>query len=64
MIQGYIPDWAPSAILAQEWHVGRPRKSLLSRTKRPPAGGRPVGAFRCRQCGYLEFYANTEFAPE
>jgi hypothetical protein len=64
MAQGFVPDWTYGAICAQEWHQGRPKKSLLTKTKRPRGAGRPIGAYRCTKCGYLEFYAGHEYAPE
>ncbi|MGB1130014.1 MAG: hypothetical protein ACPG4K_08185 [Haloferula sp.] len=62
MEQGYVPDHAYSSILVGKWHPGPPPMAFWSETKAPAREGIPMGAFRCDQCGYLEFYARHEFS--
>jgi predicted Zn-ribbon and HTH transcriptional regulator len=64
MVQGFVPDYSQNAVLVGSWHEGQPRKSFWTRTKAPHAEGLPIGAFRCRKCGFLEFYADARFAAE
>lgn len=65
MAQGFVPDYSYGAVVVGAWHGGLPKKSFWSRTKVPRAGtGMPIGAFRCEECGYLEFYADAKFAAE
>jgi hypothetical protein len=61
MVQGFIPDRA----IVSSWVEGKPKKSFWGVLKNlPPAGGMPLGAFRCKGCGYLEFYADMKFAAQ
>jgi hypothetical protein len=64
MIQGFIPDYAPGAKYVNSWVEGQPKRSWFEGTKVPMGGGIPIGAFRCKGCGYLEFYADEKFAAE
>ncbi len=66
MIQGFIPDYAHGAsqLLVSSWVEGQPRRSWWQGTKVPLEGGIPIGAFRCEECGYLEFYADRRFMAE
>lgn len=61
LVQGFIPDSTYGANLIGRWHAGAPKKSFWSGTN-VPGGGLPIGAFRCDQCGFLEFYADKEYA--
>jgi hypothetical protein len=62
MVQGFIPDYNEGAKYVTSWVEGQPKSSLFSYTKVPLGGGIPIAAFRCRGCGYLEFYADEHFA--
>ncbi len=66
MSQGFVPDFANDGVHIGVWHQGEPRPAFFfGGIKRPAsAAGIPIGAFRCTRCGYLEFYANAEFAAE
>ena len=64
MIQGFVPDYSHAAILIGSWHEGSPKKSFWTKTKAPFADGLPIGAFRCEKCGFLEFYADANFAAQ
>ena len=64
MVQGFVPDYSHAAALVGRWLEGQPKKSFWTRTKAPYEQGVPIGAFRCRNCGFLEFYANPGFAAE
>jgi len=64
MAQGFIPDYSHAAIIVGSWHEGQPKKSFWSRTKAPLAEGVPIGAFRCKKCGFLELYADPSFGAE
>jgi hypothetical protein len=41
-----------------------PGSTGLVRTECDDAGIVPIGAFRCTQCGYLEYYARPEFGSK
>lgn len=63
MEQGFIIDNARAAHGVSQWAPGSPQKSFLTSTIFP-AGTLPLGAFRCSECGYTEFYAREEFATK
>ena len=62
MVQGFIPDHLGGGALVGNWIEGPPKKSFWTGTKAPMDGGIPIAAFRCANCGFLEFYARDEFA--
>jgi hypothetical protein len=64
MIQGFVVDFSETGTLVMRWHDGPPKKSFWSGTKAGQHEGIPIGAFRCDKCGFLEFYANEEFAAK
>ena len=65
MEQGFILDALPGGQIASRWAAGVPKKSFWTGIKGVPEDAAiPVGAFRCASCGYLEFYARPEFAPQ
>jgi len=64
MVQGFVPDFSQAGILVGGWHEGHPQKSFWTRTKAPAREGIPIGAFRCEQCGFLEFYSDAKFAAQ
>jgi hypothetical protein len=54
---GFIADFQHSCqMLPSEWIAGNPQSSFWTGTW---TGDRrlPIQAFRCRHCGYLEFWA-------
>ena len=63
MVQGFVPDHSP-ALLVPRWHAGQPEKSFWSPTKAPISEGLPIGAFRCKDCGFLESYSDLKFAAQ
>jgi hypothetical protein len=64
MVQGFVPDYSHAAIIVGSWHQGQPKKSFWTGTKVLRSDGVPIGAFRCEQCGFLEFYSDLKFAAE
>lgn len=64
MVQGFVPDHSYGANLVARWLEGPPKKSFWNGTKAPMSEGLPIGAFCCQKCGYLEFYADTQFASK
>ena len=65
MVQGFVPDFFQhGATYVEAWHPGQPKKSFWTRTKARVAEGVPIGAFRCRKCGFLEFYADAKFKAQ
>ncbi len=64
MVQGFIPDYSDASIFVGSWHQGKPKKSFWTVAKVPREEGVPIGAFRCKECGFLEFYAESKFAAE
>jgi hypothetical protein len=45
------------------WFRGFAIKSWVKGINRPQSSGIPMAAFRCAQCGFVEFYALDEFEP-
>ena len=64
MAQGFVADYSMRAALVASWHAGQPRKKLIGHTKAPRDEGMPIGAYRCKECGFLEFYADPKFTAE
>ncbi len=64
MIQGFVPDYFHAAVIVAKWHEGQPKKSFWTQTKAPRNRGIPIGAFRCQKCGFVELYADPEFAAQ
>jgi hypothetical protein len=64
MVQGFVPDYSHASIFVGSWQEGQPKKSFWTVDKAPLAKGIPIGAFRCTQCGFLEFYADPDFAAQ
>jgi len=63
MDQGFILDRSYHDIHAAVWVDGHPEKSFWSHTKAPGHAQIPIAAFRCSNCGFLEFYALPEYKP-
>jgi hypothetical protein len=61
MVQGFIPDFSYGGSTVSSWHAGAPKESLWKGTKVNYPDGIPIGAFRCSNCGFLEFYADDRF---
>jgi hypothetical protein len=59
MVRGFIPDFAYGGAFVSSWHEGLPQKSFWKKIKVSAASGIPIEAFRCPDCGYLEFYADN-----
>ena len=66
MVQGFLADYySHAALFVGSWIEGEPKKSFWTRTQAPlGGGGLPIGAFRCQNCGFLEFYADQKFAAQ
>ena len=64
MEQGFVLDNTYGARVVSQWAPGAPLKSFWSGTKLPYEDLIPIGAYRCSSCGYLELYAQQEFAPK
>lgn len=70
MVRGYIMDHSYSQTLISLWVEGPPKPHQFlgisfsgNFIKEPKAEELiPIGTFRCQGCGYLESYANKEFA--
>ena len=61
MREGFVPDYTKEEFLATQlrpgvWVAGRPQSSFWTGTWTGEERY-PVRAFRCDECGYLEFYA-------
>jgi hypothetical protein len=61
MVQGFVPEHTLGAILVSTWVEGPPVKSFWYRTK-VQGEPIPIATFRCASCGFLESYAQAEFA--
>jgi hypothetical protein len=64
MVQGFVPDFAKTGVFVAGWHLGQPKKSFWVHTKARATEGVPIGAYRCQECGFLEFYADPKFAAQ
>jgi hypothetical protein len=64
MVQGFVPDFAEGGTFVLGWHPGQPESSFWTRTKAKATEGLPIGAFRCKDCGYLELYAAPGFEAQ
>ena len=64
MAQGFIVDWNLAGLRVCTWVEGAPEKSSLTGTKVPTRNCIPVGTFRCSGCGFLESYAQPDFAAK
>lgn len=62
MVQGFVVDFAYGALLVSSWFEGLPEKSFWRGTKVALEKCIPIGTFRCCVCGFLESYAQDEFA--
>ena len=58
MTRGFIPDHDFMHVFELSWFEGDPRFSSWSKSvKLEHVRRRPIKAFRCASCGYLELYA-------
>jgi hypothetical protein len=64
MVRGFVPDNTHGGIMPPHWYEGAAKRGFMGGTRLPSSTGLPVGAFRCRKCGLIEFYAGEEFALE
>ena len=64
MEQGFVTDNTYGAVAVSQWVAGAPQKSFWTGTKVPKRACVPIGGYRCASCGYLEFYARTEFVAQ
>ena len=67
MVQGFIPDFTGSKFCTvNNWVEGAPGKPTWFGTCVPvsPEKCIPIGTFRCSGCGFLESYAQPEFAAK
>jgi ribosomal protein S27AE len=58
MVAGWVPDTTRNRTLQSAWLPGKPepRESFLGIRWKADQNV-PITAFRCANCGYLEFYA-------
>ena len=65
MLQGFVPDMGHGiAANVLSWHPGHPQKAFWGVTRTEIHEKIPIGAYRCRKCGFLEFYANPEYGAK
>jgi len=59
MEEGFIPDRIDgmSGATTAAWFEGQPKRSFWTGVKTAGKDRRPVRAYRCTGCGFLEFYA-------
>ncbi|MBV8880855.1 MAG: hypothetical protein JO332_12865 [Planctomycetaceae bacterium] len=62
MIRGFLLDHTDGGIHRDQalWVEGRREKQTWAGTKLKGKDVREVDAYRCGQCGFLEFYANAQ----
>lgn len=61
METGFVPGpalYLVMPLLAVEWAPGRPQTPAKFGTKGPSRRNRVITAWRCKDCGFLESYAN------
>ena len=61
MEQGFTLDMGHGKRFVSQWGRGAPLKSFFFETQ-TPSDSLPIGTYRCAACGYLESYAQKEFA--
>lgn len=63
MIQGFVLDQAHGGgiLLLQKWFRGSPKRSFWTGISSPATNGIPLAAFRCAECGFIEFYAHGKY---
>lgn len=59
-VQGFLLDKTRVGREVIEWIPDSPQRSFWTGVKLPD-DALPLGAFRCSQCGYVEFYADEVF---
>jgi hypothetical protein len=65
MVQGYVPDLGDYNLgRIPAWVEGAPKQGWFGGLKGPDRERLlPLGAMRCAGCGFVEFYARSEFHP-
>ncbi len=64
MERGFLADFTHGAVMVSGWFAGAPKKSFWLGTKIDYKQVIPTATFRCPTCGYLESYANPDYAAE
>ena len=64
MIQGFVLDQAPGSFQVPSWTPGAPASSFWFGTKIDRKNSIPIGSFCCSSCGFLESYAQRQFAAK
>ena len=59
MEQGYVIDESYGKVGPEKWVAGEPELSFWTGLKLRGKQRLAVTSYRCRQCGYLESYAQT-----
>jgi hypothetical protein len=62
MQPGFVMDKNNHLQAVAHWFAGQPKKSFWIGTKTPDESF-PLGAYRCINCNYVEFFADSEFEP-
>jgi hypothetical protein len=60
MDEGYVVDFTHGGYRAGTWVADPPEKSFWTGVKLTGHAQLPIRTYRCRQCGYLESYAQPE----
>jgi hypothetical protein len=60
MAQGFVVEKTHVNYEVSRWVSGPPQRSFWT-TVKVPNDSLPIGAFRCSECGYMEFYADKVF---
>ena len=59
MDTGFVPDRSYASVLRSQWCEGVPEKGFLGNIKLAGLNMMPLVAYRCRSCGFVEFYADA-----
>ena len=57
MEEGHIPEQPQGQRQIAMWSAGKPNLTVYSSARIISTQARPICAFRCTKCGYLESYA-------
>jgi hypothetical protein len=48
----------------EKWYRGEPEKSFSTGIEARKSIGLPISVFRCKDCGFLEYYAEMKFSTQ
>ncbi len=64
MQEGYILDVTRGGRIPSSWIEGKPEKDFWQGLNIEGKQVFYIAAYRCKDCGFLKFYADTEVTPD